>query len=51
MFRNFQFINIPLAQNMVVLGENRVGKSNLLYAVRLVLDSSLPDSSKASKVL
>ena len=44
--RNFSQLYVPLAGNVVVLGENRVGKSNLLYALRLVLDPSLPDTAR-----
>ena len=40
-FRNLVNIDVPLAQHTVVVGENRSGKSNLLHAVRLVLDSTL----------
>jgi putative ATP-dependent endonuclease of the OLD family len=43
-FRNFQSIDVLLRQNAVILGENKIGKSNLLFALRLVLDASLPDS-------
>lgn len=49
-FRNFEYVNIPLTQNIVLLGVNRVGKSNLLHAIRLVLDSSLPDSERHLKL-
>jgi len=49
-FRNFQAIDVPLAGNVVLLGENRVGKSNLLFAVRLVLDPTLPDSARQLKL-
>lgn len=49
-FRNFQAIDIPLAGNVVLLGENRVGKSNLLLAIRLVLDPTLPDSVRQLKL-
>jgi putative ATP-dependent endonuclease of the OLD family len=49
-FRNFQAIDIPLAGNVVVLGENRIGKSNLLFAIRLVLDPTLPDSARQLKL-
>lgn len=45
-FRNFSELDIQLAGNAVVVGENRVGKSNLLYALRLVLDPGLPDSAR-----
>lgn len=49
-FRNFQAIDVPLSGNVVLLGENRVGKSNLLFAVRLVLDPTLPDSARQLKL-
>jgi putative ATP-dependent endonuclease of OLD family len=45
-FRNFSNLDIELAGNVVVVGENRVGKSNLLYALQLVLDPILPDSAR-----
>lgn len=32
-FRNFESIDIPLSSNIVLLGENRVGKSNLILAI------------------
>lgn len=49
-FRNFQSADIPLCGNVVLLGENRVGKSNLLFAIRLVLDPTLPDSARQLKL-
>lgn len=49
-FRNFQMVNIPLNGNVVLLGENRVGKSNLLFAIRLVLDPTLPDAARQLKL-
>lgn len=49
-FRNFQVIDVPLAGNVVLLGENRIGKSNLLFAIRLVLDPTLPDSARQLKL-
>jgi putative ATP-dependent endonuclease of OLD family len=49
-FRNFSALDIPLAGNIVLLGENRVGKSNLLFAIRLVLDATLPDSARQLKL-
>lgn len=49
-FRNFESIDIPLVSSVVVLGANRVGKSNLLFAFRLVLDATLPDSARQLKV-
>ena len=45
-FRNFSEIDIALDGDVVIVGENRVGKSNLLYALRLIFDPSLPDSAR-----
>ena len=45
-FRNFSKLDADLAGNVVVVGENKVGKSNLLYALRLLFDPSLPDSAR-----
>ena len=46
-FRNFRHLLLdPFPKGAVILGENGVGKSNLLRAVRLVLDPSLPDSAR-----
>ncbi|HAS0862867.1 TPA: AAA family ATPase [Enterobacter hormaechei subsp. xiangfangensis] len=49
-FRNFETVDIPLNGNIVLLGENRVGKSNLLFAIRLVIDPTLPDSARQLKL-
>ena len=49
-FRNFESIDIPLVGSVVLLGANRVGKSNLLFAFRLVLDATLPDSARQLKI-
>ncbi len=45
-FRNFAHIDVSVGENAVVVGENRIGKSNLLHALRLILDPSLPDSAR-----
>lgn len=45
-FRNFHDLDITLDGDAVIVGENRVGKSNLLYALRLIFDPSLPDSAR-----
>jgi len=45
-FRNFAELDIALGNNAVIVGENKIGKSNLLHALRLVLDPSLPDSAR-----
>jgi putative ATP-dependent endonuclease of OLD family len=45
-FRNLGAIDVPLAPGAVIVGENRAGKSNLLFAVRLVLDPTLRPSER-----
>lgn len=45
-FRNFKNVDFTLGQSTVILGENQVGKTNLLFALRLILDPSLPDSMR-----
>jgi putative ATP-dependent endonuclease of OLD family len=45
-FRNFNEVDFPLGQSAVILGENQIGKTNLLFALRLILDPSLPDSMR-----
>jgi putative ATP-dependent endonuclease of OLD family len=45
-FRNFSELDVALSDNIVVVGENRVGKSNLLFGLRLIFDPSLPDTSR-----
>ncbi|MBE3037636.1 MAG: AAA family ATPase [Chloroflexi bacterium] len=45
-FRNFATLDVTLSEHAVIVGENRIGKSNLLHALRLVLDPSLPDSAR-----
>ena len=44
-FRNISCLDVDVAGNIVVVGENRVGKTNLLDALRLIFDPSLPDSA------
>lgn len=46
-FRNFQCADFMLNEKMVVIGENSVGKSNLLYAIQLILDPTLSDKDRA----
>ncbi len=47
-FRNFDHLDLgDLPPSHVIVGENRAGKSNLLHALRLVLDPSLPDSRRS----
>jgi putative ATP-dependent endonuclease of OLD family len=46
-FRNFRDLDLfDLPASVVVVGENGAGKSNLLYALGLVLDPSLPDTAR-----
>jgi putative ATP-dependent endonuclease of OLD family len=45
-FRNFKKLDVNLSTHAVIVGENKIGKSNLLYALRLILDPSLPDSAR-----
>lgn len=45
-FRNFCELDVALGTHAVIVGENKVGKSNFLHALRLVLDPSLPDSAR-----
>lgn len=45
-FRNFQTLDVHTGEHLVVVGENRVGKSNLLHALRLILDPSLSERSR-----
>ncbi len=45
-FRNFADLDVVLGEHAVIVGENKIGKSNLLHALRLILDPSLPDSAR-----
>lgn len=45
-FRNFHRLDSSLAGSTVIVGENKIGKSNLIHALRLILDASLPDSAR-----
>lgn len=49
-FRNFRDCTVPFGPSTVIVGENKVGKSNLMYAIRLVLDPRLPDSERQLKI-
>jgi putative ATP-dependent endonuclease of OLD family len=43
-FRNFKDAIIPLRPKALIIGYNDVGKTNLTYALRLLLDRNLPDA-------
>jgi putative ATP-dependent endonuclease of OLD family len=49
-FRNFESVDIVLSRHAIFVGENQVGKSNLIHAIRLVLDGSLPDSLRQLRI-
>lgn len=49
-FRNFADLDVRLGANAVIIGQNRVGKSNFIFALRLLLDPSLPDSARKLKL-
>lgn len=49
-FRNFANLDVQLDGDVVIVGQNRVGKSNFIHALRLVLDASLPDSARQLKL-
>lgn len=43
-FRNFSDASINFNENTLVIGSNDVGKSNLLHALRILLDKSLSEA-------
>jgi putative ATP-dependent endonuclease of OLD family len=45
-FRNFESLDLAIGEHAVILGENKVGKTNLLFALRLILDPSLADTQR-----
>jgi putative ATP-dependent endonuclease of OLD family len=49
-FRNFHSLDLTVGRSAVILGENQIGKTNLLYALRLILDPSLPDSARQLRI-
>ena len=42
-FRNFNDALVKFNDKTLIIGGNDVGKTNLLYAIRLLLDKSLSD--------
>jgi putative ATP-dependent endonuclease of OLD family len=49
-FRNFHKLDIAVGRSAVILGENQIGKTNFIYALRLVLDPSLPEIARQLRV-
>ena len=45
-YRYFKDVSFSTNSKMVIIGENKSGKTNLIQAIRLVLDDSLPDSKR-----
>ncbi|AFL99000.1 putative ATP-dependent endonuclease of the OLD family [Desulfitobacterium dehalogenans ATCC 51507] len=45
-YRNFSSVGFDLSDRQVIIGENNVGKSNLLRAMQLILDPSLSDEDR-----
>lgn len=45
-FRNFPALDVKVGPHAVIVGENKIGKTNLLYALRLLLDPEMPDSAR-----
>ena len=43
-FRNFRDATINLTKKSLIIGCNEIGKSNLLYALRILLDKSLSEA-------
>ncbi|CAM1362872.1 ATP-dependent endonuclease of the OLD family [Tenacibaculum litoreum] len=49
-FRNFKKIDVNLTHKQVIIGENNVGKTNLLRAIQLILDRNLSDLDRELNV-
>jgi putative ATP-dependent endonuclease of OLD family len=45
-FRNLTALDVALSRHTILVGENGTGKSNLLFALRLIFDPTLPDSER-----
>lgn len=43
-FRNFKDITVNLNDKNLIFGANNIGKSNFMYALRLLLDRSLSEN-------
>ncbi len=42
-FRNFKEVKVYFNEHSLMIGANDVGKANLIYALRILLDRSLSD--------
>jgi len=45
-FANFSEFEIETGDNLIVVGENKVGKSNLIFALQLILDPGLAERDR-----
>lgn len=45
-FANFGSFEVETGENLVIVGENKVGKSNLLFALQLILDPGLSERDR-----
>lgn len=45
-FANFENLDINTGEDIVIVGENKVGKSNFLRAIQLILDPSLSERDR-----
>lgn len=45
-FRNFKDCDVESGQNIILVGENKAGKSNFIEALRIILDPSLSESDR-----
>lgn len=45
-FANFQNIDVQTSENIVIVGENKVGKSNFIRALQLILDPGLSERDR-----
>lgn len=43
-------LDLAVGHSAVIFGENQIGKTNFLFALRLILDPSLPDSARQLRV-
>lgn len=49
-FRNFADCSFELSSDAVLVGENSVGKTNLIYALRLLLDPHLSEKERLLRI-
>ncbi|WP_083244669.1 ATP-dependent nuclease [Lysinibacillus fusiformis] len=48
-FRNFGELDLKMTSKQIIIGENNVGKSNLIRAIQLILDPSLSEQDRHLK--